>query len=647
MKLHIKNEKGVDISKGMIGLFFEDINYGLDGGLYAEMIENRSFEFLDSRGTNDNYYQIFAGDYGWKPYPCGGAGAVLSIKMETPLNDVNPHYLEFTASESQPGFSNKAYDGIFMKKDMKYKVSFYARAAQYEGDIRIFVIKDDKIAATSVMQEKINSEWKKYQLELVASEDISEGTFVIELTKQGVVCFDFISMMPEDAVLGLFRKDLAELLKEIKPGFLRFPGGCIIEGNNLENRYQWKKSVGKPEERKANWNRWAVHGNNESNNFTSKYRYYNQTLGIGYYEYFLLCEYIGAKPLPVVNVGLACQYQSTELVPSDSEEFKEYIQDALDLIEFANGSVEKGWGKLRAEMGHPEPFNLEIIGIGNEQWETEKVDFFHRYTLFEEAIHKVYPEMKLIGSAGPNVNSQYYTDAWEFYNKKGKEKADFAYAVDEHYYVKPQWLCENTHFYDEYSRDVKVFAGEYASHCHNDDKGLKNDNYWLAGLSEAAFITGIERNADVVVLASYAPLFARIGYSQWSPNMIWFNGEKSYGTPSYYVQKLYSTQMGDYTLKATADTEEAYYTVSYDNKDKAVIIKLVNSSEKEITVNLNMDFEVSSNGKTFVMKGQLEDLNSVEEPYKVAPIEGEISISKEMNYKLEPYSFHVIRVYKK
>jgi alpha-L-arabinofuranosidase len=646
MKLHIKNEKGVDISKGMIGLFFEDINYGLDGGLYAEMIENRSFEFLDSRGTNDNYYQIFAGDYGWKAYPCEGSGAELSIKTEAPLNEVNPHYLEFISSESQLGFSNKAYDGIFMKKAMKYKVSFYARAAEFKGNIKVLVLKDDNIAAEVVLQENINNEWKKYQLELVASQDISNGTFVIELTKQGIVCFDFVSMMPEDAALGLFRKDLAELLKEIQPGFLRFPGGCIIEGNNLDNRYQWKKSIGKPEERKANWNRWAVHGNKEENNFTSKYRYYNQTLGTGYYEYFLLCEYIGAKPLPVVNVGLACQYQSTELVPSDSEEFKEYIQDSLDLIEFANGSAEKGWGKVRADMGHPEPFNLEIIGIGNEQWETEKVDFFHRYTAFQEAIHKVYPEMKLIGSAGPNVNSEHYTNAWAFYNKEGKENPDFAYAVDEHYYVKPEWLYENAHFYDEYPREVKVFAGEYASHCNN-GKGLQNDNYWLAGLSEAAFITGIERNADLVVLASYAPLFARIGYSQWTPNMIWFDGEKSYGTPSYYVQKLYSTQMGDYTLKATSDAEEAYYTVSYDSKDKAVIIKLVNSSERDVTVNIDMDFDVAFNGKAYVMKGQLEDLNSVEEPCKVAPIEGEIAVSKSMEYNLEPHSFHVLRVYKK
>lgn len=646
MNLHISNEKGVDISEGMIGLFFEDINYGLDGGLHSEMIENRSFEFLEARGINDKFFQEFAGDYGWKAYPENGSGAMLSIKTDAPLNDVNPHYLEFTSSASQSGFSNKAYDGICMKKDMKYKVSFYAKAENYAGNIRVLAMKDDVQVAVTFVQEKISGEWKKYQLELIASEDISYGTFVIELTEPGTVCFDFVSMMPGDAVLGLFRKDLTEMLKEIHPGFLRFPGGCVIEGNDLDNRYQWKKSIGAPEGRKANWNRWAVHGNNEGNNFVGEYNYYNQTLGIGYYEYFLLCEYIGAKALPVVSVGLACQFMSSELVPSDSEEFQEYIQDALDLIEFANGPVDSTWGKIRAQMGHPQPFDLELLGIGNEQWETEKVDFFKRYTMFEEAIHKVYPQIKLIGSAGPNVSSEHYTDAWDFYYKKAKDNTDFTYAVDEHYYVKPEWLYENSHFYDEYPRNVKVFAGEYASHCQNEE-GRESKNYWLAALSEAAFLTGLERNADVVVLASYAPLFARIGYTQWMPDMIWFDGESAYGTPSYYVQKMYSTQMGDYTLKSKADSEEAYHTVSYSAKDETIIIKLVNPSENKITLKIEIDDEVAPVGKVFVMKGQLEDMNSIEEKDKVAPAENEVAVSKNMEYVLEPYSFHVLRVNRK
>lgn len=645
MKLSITNNKGVNIPREWIGLFFEDINYGLDGGLHAEMLENRSFEFLDARGINDKYYQNFDGGYGWKGYPLEGNGAILSIKTENPLNQINPHYLEFTSSKSQSGFSNKAYDGICMKEDMKYTVTFYARAENYKGNIQIIAAKDEKVMASTVIKEEIGTQWKKYEIELTTKEGFSYGDFIVELTQSGTVCFDFISMVPKDAVVGLFRKDLADLLKDIQPGFLRFPGGCVIEGNDLENRYQWKKSVGKAEERKANWNRWAVHGNNEENNFTSAYRFYNQTLGIGYYEYFLLCEYIGAKALPVVNVGLACQYQSTELVACDSEEFGGYIQDALDLIEFANGSCDKGWGKLRAEMGHPEPFHMDMIGIGNEQWETEKVDFFHRYTLFEEAIHKVYPDMKLIGSAGPNLTTNHYTDAWKFYYDKGRNNPDFTYAVDEHYYVKPEWLIENTHFYDKYPREVKVFAGEYAAHCYNGE-GRQNLNYWLAALSEAAFLTGIERNGDVVVMASYAPLFARIGYTQWSPNLIWFDGEQSYGTPSYYVQKLYSTQIGNYTLETTADTEEAYYSVSYNSKENVVIIKLINSSENAIPVTIDMDFDVASKGEAYVMEGQLEDLNSIEEPYKVAPVTRDVTIFNGMVYTLEPHSFHVIRVYK-
>lgn len=645
MRLTITNKKGVDIPKDWIGLFFEDINYGLDGGLHAEMLENRSFEFLDARGFNDNYYQNFDGGYGWDAYPMEGNGAVLSIKTENPLNQVNTHYLEFTSSESQLGFSNKAYDGICMKKDMKYTVSFYARANSFNGNIRIMAVKDEEAMASVVMKEGIGTEWKKYEIELTSKESFSYGTFIIELTTPGTVCFDFISMIPEDAVLGLFRKDLVDLLKDISPSFLRFPGGCVIEGNDLDNRYQWKKSIGKPEERKANWNRWAVHGNNEGNNFTSEFNHYNQTLGIGYYEYFLLCEYIGAKALPVINVGLACQYQSSELVPCDSEGFEEYIQDAIDLIEFANGPCDKGWGKLRAQMGHPEPFHMELLGIGNEQWETEKVDFFRRYTLFEEAIHKVYPDMKLIGSAGPNLNSNHYTDAWKFYYDKGMNNPNFTHAVDEHYYVKPEWLIENTHFYDKYPKEVKVFAGEYAAHCYNGE-GMSNENYWLAALSEAAFLTGIERNADVVIMASYAPLLARIGYSQWSPNLIWFDGEKSYGTPSYYVQKLFSTQVGNYTLKATTDNEEAFYTVSYDSKENTAIIKLINTSKNLVSVTLDMDFSIEPKGEAYVMVGELEELNSVDEPYKVAPMKREVVVENGMEYVLEPYSFHVIHVHK-
>ncbi|MCR4587216.1 MAG: alpha-L-arabinofuranosidase, partial [Lachnospiraceae bacterium] len=467
MELRIRNEKAVDIHPDMIGLFFEDINYAADGGLYAEMIENRSFEFVEAFGDKDDYYTVEDGLYGWSAYPEEKAGD-LKVVTGSPLSTENPHYLRFTAKEKNGGFTNKAYDGICLKKDLEYKVVFFARTRHYNGNIYVNVRKQGvTYASTSVDTELFVSEtanfWRKYELRLKAKETVSGGQFVMELSEPGMVEFDFISMMPADAVAGVFRKDIFEIVKDMHPGFIRFPGGCIVEGDTLENRYRFKNTLHDPWDRKNNWNRWAVHGNCPENDFHSIYAHYNQTLGLGFYEYFLLCEMVGAKPLPVLNVGFACQYQSTEQVAIDAPEFQEFLQDALDLIEFANGDTDTYWGGIRAKMGHPQPFGLTMMGIGNEQWQTERADFFERYQLFEQTIHKADPSMKLIGSAGPDITSERYTAAWDFYRQHKDEKG-FAYAIDEHYYVKPQWLLDHTHFYDDYDRTIKVFAGEYAAH---------------------------------------------------------------------------------------------------------------------------------------------------------------------------------------
>lgn len=643
MRIHISDQFGSSIQNGMIGLFFEDINYGLDGGLHAEMIENRSFEFVEASGDWDSYVTKYDGLYGWSAYPISASGAELQIKTTDPQNQINPHYLEFTGSDTQRAFSNKAYDGICMKKDVSYKVSFYAKAEKYQGEIEMIIAKDENIILSSVITNAVSSEWTKYQTEFISNETISYGRFIIRLKQSGTVCFDFISMIPSDAILGLFRKDLAELLKDLNPGFLRFPGGCVVEGNTLNNRYQWKKSIGKAEERKANWNRWAVHGSNKANDFTSKYSHYNQSLGIGYYEYFLLCEYLGAKALPVLNVGLACQYQSTQIVKTEDPAFHEFVQDAIDLIEFANGTTDSEWGSIRMQMGHPEPFGLEMIGVGNEQWETEQVDFFRRYEIFEQAIHEQYPTIKLIGSAGPDVTTEKFTAAWEFYNENANKK-DFVYAVDEHYYLKPEWFHSNVHFYDKYPRNVKVFAGEYAAHNSYDLKHT-DMNDWAAALSEAAFLTGIERNADVVVLASYAPLFARLNYTQWAPDMIWFDGEKCYGSPSYYVQKMYSTQMGTDLLQVIHDIEEIPYSVSYDKETQVIIVKLVNCHGHSMFVDLETKFSLVEDGEAYILQGSDNDVNSIEEPYRIVPVHKQIKVSDNMHYEMKAKSFHVIRMY--
>ena len=587
MRLKIADRKGNAVSEGMIGLFFEDINYAADGGLYAEMLENRSFEFVDCYGDKGDYYTKPAPGYGWS---AEGDGAVLEFVTGSPLYRENPHYLRFTADREGAGFKNKAYRGIYLRKGEEYRVSFYARMASYTGNFTVCVKKGDTVSAKALIEGRQDPadpwhKWIRYEAYLEAREDVDGADFVLSLDGKGIVEFDFISMMPADAVAGVFRKDLFECLKGLHPGFLRFPGGCIVEGDTLENRYRWKESVGAPEARKSNFNRWAVHGTTRENGWHTEYSHYNQTLGIGFYEYFLLCEMIGAKPLPVLNVGLACQYQSYELVEPGTPEFGEFIQDALDLIEFANGSPDTFWGGVRARMGHEEPFGLSMVGIGNEQWQTKEADFFTRYRLFEKAIHEKYPEIKLIGSAGPDIISDHYLDAWSFYRQEGAENENFCYAVDEHYYVKPEWFYDHVDFYDEYRRDVKVFSGEYAAHPEN---GMNNPaaNTLKGALSEAAFLTGVERNADVVILASYAPLFARLGYAQWSPDLIWFDENGTYPTASYYVQKMYGENMGTVTIpmegqeKALAG-EAVYVNVTLDEKTREYIVKAVNAGDTD------------------------------------------------------------------
>lgn len=646
-QIKISREIKTAIQPGMFGLFFEDINYAADGGLYAEMLENRNFEFRESRGCYDHYSQEFAGLYGWSAYPAEGKGTLL-LDTRMPQNPVNPHYLIFTAGQAMAGFTNKAYDGIALKKDAVYRVSFWAKAEDYRGHILVDVEKEGQVYTQKAELGGIDGEWKKYVLTLAAAAQVRNASFVIRLSEAGSVAFDMISMMPQDAVCGLFRRDLAELLKELKPGFLRFPGGCIVEGNTLENRYRWKESVGPAEERRVNWSRWSVHDTKEECGYKTPFSHYNQTLGLGYYEYFLLCEYLGASPVPVVNVGLACQYQSTQKVASDSGEFREFIQDTLDLISFANGDTATQWGALRAAMGHPEPFGLTMVGIGNEQWETEDVDYFHRYELFEEAIHKEYPDIRLLGSAGPNVNSREYEAAWNWIRPAARKKDTFVYAVDEHYYVPPKWCFDNVGFYDAYPREVKVFAGEYAAHPQGiADFTLRNN--MEAALAEAALLTGIERNADVVVLACYAPLFARIGYTQWSPDLIWFDDIHAYGTPSFYVQKLYSLHTGQEELETDACLEEQLYcAVSCDRKEKEVIVKLVNGAQesRQITIELEEGWKTGTALTRIELCGDcLQQVNSIGCPERIRDRQQTEEMGgNRLQIEVKPFSVTVLRI---
>lgn len=652
MRIQVGTEEKGKIRDGMIGLFFEDINYGADGGLYGEMLENRSFEFLKATGDARDYQVEYDGEYGWSVYPAE-SGAKARCITGSPHSEENPHYMRLETSVPGEGIRNKAYDGIYLKKGMEYRLEFWARCVKFEGAFVISVEKDGvqfaqaRVSAAEGKEETYNH-FLRYRAVLQAEENVEKAVFAFCLSEAGVVELDFVSLFPGDAVQGIFRKDLFMMLKELQPGFVRFPGGCIVEGNTLANRYRFKDSLKPVWARRNNWNRWAVHGNNEENHFESVYSHYNQSLGLGYYEYFLLCELIGAKPLPVLNVGFACQYQSDEMADIDSPQFREFLQDALDLIEFANGDERTPWGSVRAGMGHREPFGLEMLGVGNEQWQTDKADFFERYEAFEKAVHAYAPDMKLIGSAGPDITSDRYRLAWEFYHSHAKE-ADFVYAVDEHYYVKPRWLYEHVDFYDNYPREVKVFSGEYAAHpCSGFN--MPEANTLEGALAEAAFLTGVERNGDVVVLASYAPLFARLGYTQWSPDMIWFDGTSCYGSPSYYVQKMYALNMGGFILDTLGGEKEAaaqgiYYSASLSRDRNEIIVKIVNSGEKAADIRLELPeaWEKGRTAEALVLTGEGKDIcNSLAEPRKAAPEKRQYENLEDI--VLPALSFAVIRV---
>lgn len=652
MQLNITGKKGTEINKDFVGLFIEDINYAIDGGLYAELIENRNFESMEVFGGKDkDYFVKQDGLYAWGIYPAGSS-IQLSVVQGSPAFVNSPHYLRAESKQKKSGFFNKAYHGIYMRPNLSYHISFYARNVEYQGKIKIAIIKDsDILCEKGVSIEAADAcgwrKWIKYELEMRVDKEVQNAAFTVLLENQGTLEFDHFSMIPEDAVYGIFRKDLVNSLKDLHPGFLRFPGGCVVEGATLANRYQFKETLGCREARRYNWNRWALHENNEENNYHSIYAHYGQTYGIGFYEYFLLCEYLGAKPLPVLGVGMACQYQSHEKVEPESPEIYEYIQEYLDLIEFANGGTDTKWGSIRAEMGHEAPFGLEMVGVGNEQWENEESRFFERYMLFEREIHKVYPEIKLIGTSGPELDSARFQAAWDFYHEH-EDKEAFVYAVDEHYYIKPDWFLSHTDYFDHVSRKTKVFFGEYAAHPTDQKAKSPQRNTLEAALAEAAFMTGMARNSDVVVMTCYAPLLARVGYVQWAPNLIWFDEKKVCRTPSYYVQQMFAKNLGDYNIDMgfRIEKEKLPCQVSYDVKNKELIVKLVNASSEEQAVSFAFDEDWRISGKyakeMILAGGQLSSNNTIEKE-EIQSEEKEISFENR-EYQIPPFSFSILRI---
>lgn len=636
MVFNVKVDKPVsEIQPTMWGIFFEDINFGADGGIYAELIKNRSFEFAQPL-------------MGWKEQKSSKyslnkeSGSTLIINRSLkPGDSPNPRFARVTVQGEGYGLTNEGFRGMGIKKDMEYHFSLLA--SQGEGStvkMRIELADSKgKIIGNAVLNPS-GTDWKKYKVSFKATHTEAKAVLNIWFEGKGVIDLDMISLFPSDTWKqrenGL-RADLVQLLADMKPGFLRFPGGCIVEGRELTTRYQWKKTVGKVEDRELIVNRW----NTEFNHRPAPD--YFQSFGLGFYEYFLLSEDIGAEPLPILSCGMACQFNTAEVVPM--EELDPYVQDALDLIEFANGSVETPWGKLRAEMGHKEPFNLKFIGVGNEQWGPQYID---RYKIFSERIKAKYPAIKVVSSAGPFPEGELFTYA------SAQLKEMKAEIVDEHYYNKPEWFFENARRYDSYDRKgPKIFAGEYAAQSVA-TVSPENKNNWLCALAEAAFMTGLERNADMVHLASYAPLFAHAEGWQWTPDLIWFDNLRSYGTPNYYVQKLFGNHKGTHVLNMRYNNEpvagqnQVYATAAWDKNNNEVIVKIVNASEelKNSEIILDGVGKLSANGKLIVLSSTQQDgVNTLDDPKQISPVEKSIQVKgKKISVALNPSSFTILRV---
>lgn len=624
---------GAKVQPTMYGIFFEDINYAADGGLYGELVKNRSFEFPDAL-------------MGWKAF------GKFEVKNDGPFERC-PHYVVLGYSghnDAATGLQNEGYFGIGIEKAEDYRFSVWAKAVSGDATVEVSLVDENTMEehqefATAELKVSGN-EWKKYELVLKPTKTVQKANLRLLLKGKNSVALEHVSLFPKhtfkDRDNGM-RRDLAQALYDLHPGVFRFPGGCIVEGSSLEQRYQWKNSIGPVENRPLNGNRWLS---------TFNYRLfpdYYQSYGLGFYEYFLLSEDIGAEPLPVLNVGMACQYQNWNNpkahVPVDS--LQPYIQDCLDLIEFANGDVNTTWGKKRAEMGHPAPFNLKFLAVGNEQWDNL---YYERLRPFVKAIKAKYPNIKLIGTSGPDSEGEMFDKGW----KAMKElKADL---VDEHFYRDEHWFLSHGLRYEGYDRKgPKVFAGEYA--CHG--KG-KKWNHFETSLYEAAFMTDLERNADVVDMATYAPLFAHVDGWQWRPDMIWYDNTRMFKTVSYYVQQMYACNKGTNVLpltmngKAVAGQEgqDGLFASAVVDKQKGeVIVKVANTSDKtqEVTLNLNGLKGSRSASLTTLQCDNMDAENTLDNPNKIRPIETTATCESKKNAtvlsdKLPAKSFRMYKI---
>ena len=609
-------KNGAPVQSTMYGIFFEDINYAADGGLYAELLKNRSFEFPD------NYA-------GWT------ISGKVSLRNDGPF-DRNPHYVRLAPSghrDKHTMIENEGFFGIGIKANQEYRFSVWARVPD-GGTAKLWIdlvenatMRDDQKIGNAGL-DITGKDWKKYTVVLKAKRSFDKAHLRVWGDSKVTTDLEHVSLFPVDTYKGHengMRKDLATALEQLHPGVFRFPGGCIVEGTDLATRYQWKNSVGPVENRPLNENRW---------HYTFTHRYfpdYFQSYGLGFFEYFQLSEEIGAEPLPVLNVGMSCQFQNDikheDEVHVPLDQLQPYIDDCIDLIDFANGDpATNKWAKLRADMGHPAPFNLKFLGVGNEQWDyKDNPAFTKRLKIFIEAIRKVHPEIKLIGTTGPN------SEGWDFDLLQPRMKELGCDLYDEHFYRNEQWFLNSGKRYDNYDRSKKapkVFAGEYA--CHG--KG-KKWNHFETSLYEAAFMTDLERNADLVHMATYAPLFAHVEGWQWRPDMIWYDNTRIFKSVSYYVQQMYSTNKGTNVLKLTMNGQVVagqegqnglFASSVADNNEGTIIVKVVNTSKQAQPITLNLlGIKGERKAETITLTcNDMDAENTLDNPERITPKTG-------------------------
>jgi len=616
----------------MYGIFFEDINFAADGGLYGELVKNRSFEFAQPM-------------MGWMqpdtdPYSANeNSGIANTINFEK--NKTNKNILRVTVfNDKKYSLVNEGFRGIGIRKGETYRFSFYA--TNPDGGIKRVIAQlvdaNGKVVADTAISTA-SKDWQHYTKTFVANSTEEKARLKIIFEGAGQLDLDMISLFPTATWKGRengLRKDVVQLLADLKPGFLRFPGGCIIEGRTLAERYQWKNTLGQPDSRPTMISRW-------NNEFKHKLTPdYFQSFGLGFYEYFQLAEDIGAAPIPVLSCGIACQFNSGELVPVS--ELDPYIQDAIDLIEFANGAVDSPWGKVRTQMGHPKTFNLKYIGIGNEQWGPQYIE---RFKMFQKVLKEKYPAIVLISGSGPFADGHMFD-----YAHRELKKLD-AEIIDEHYYQDIAWFKNNATRYDNYDRKgPKIFAGEYAAQSVA-VVSPDNKNSWETALAEAAFMTGLERNADLVQMTSYAPLIAHTEAWQWSPNMIWFNNLQVLATANYQVQKLFSNNKGTDLVSITrkgkplTGQDGLYASAVTEHQDTTLIVKLVNteSSPRDVQFNLPVNLKKSDSTITLLNAKTLQAENSFSSPDLIKPeIRKEKLSNDSTTYTAPPHSVSVIRI---